>query len=866
MVGVASSNLVAPTKFGRKIKHLAVTPGAFFVCGLAGHVAQSSGALLLNLSNLFPSLVRALTLVCALWLTGLQVHADGLIHHGPRMDIQIERGSERLSIFKVNQLRQGDKVLVKPVQASLAKGDWVLMLGRISPAGNEVATKAFDLARLDGYAELEMTANDQVPVILLAPQLRNMFGLYTSFLESELLLKEVIQSDPQRFYDLQKVDQVNQAITALTQGLDQMVVNRSPEQAIAEAKAMAFKFGVNQVDPDCFKGNAVNTQCVALSIVANKDFVLPTSSDLGMLVGSKGAADLTKFLTDKLGVFSDAGDFLSHKFRDQYDFATTFGRPLSGTLQTELFSLARFRNGHIKTAYVYVPAWFKAAAPMLSADVTRPACFMDEEVRLLVVGRLPVANYWHAWVLSVQSPQHSSTLSLTDVTLHPERGVFKFKMPAPLPESLLGSGDVTLQLRGRVGFDAVELPPFTMALPVRGDVSAGLQGAGSLVAGERGELSLGLAQGAACIDGMSLKLTDGTVVTSSLDAPHKLAVDLSQSAPGPVSLTVRIKGAPAQTLPLRVLAARAQVLSVEHAELDDFMVVTGRQLSRLASLKWDGGACQPREMRSLADGKEQLTMACNVDLRNQSLLPQSVVLHHQNDEPAPLKVRLLKSAAAPRVALAASPNALLVRPSAKALQWGLKPQEEFVSDDSGLSMLLQTVDGYVPGKGSYTLQLRFVDDPVTAKKPITAPLMADLVHKELRTRQPVRFKGAELPSVINPLEFRVLHDASGLFSRWMPLGRAVLMLPEISSISCAPQTGRVWLHGTQLDLVDGARFMDPAAKPAALDAAQLEPCPDGLCLSLPSPERQHKLFVSLGWVSQRVFPVDVGAVNACKAP
>ena len=31
MVGVASSNLVAPTKFGRKIKHLAETPGAFFM-------------------------------------------------------------------------------------------------------------------------------------------------------------------------------------------------------------------------------------------------------------------------------------------------------------------------------------------------------------------------------------------------------------------------------------------------------------------------------------------------------------------------------------------------------------------------------------------------------------------------------------------------------------------------------------------------------------------------------------------------------------------------------------------------------------------------------------------------------------------
>ena len=30
MVGVASSNLVAPTKFGRKNKHLAEMPGAFF--------------------------------------------------------------------------------------------------------------------------------------------------------------------------------------------------------------------------------------------------------------------------------------------------------------------------------------------------------------------------------------------------------------------------------------------------------------------------------------------------------------------------------------------------------------------------------------------------------------------------------------------------------------------------------------------------------------------------------------------------------------------------------------------------------------------------------------------------------------------
>ena len=865
MVGVASSNLVAPTKFGRKIKHLAVTPGAFF-WPLQGHFAQSSGAVLLKLSNFLSSVWRVLVLACVLGLTALQVRADGLIHHGPRLDIQIQRGADRLSIFQVNQLRQGDKVLVKPVQSSLAKGDWVLMLGRISPAGNEVATQAFDLARLEGYAELEMTANEQVPVILLAPQLRNMFGLYTSFVESELLLKEVIQSDPQRFYDLQKVDQVNQAITALTQGLDQLVVNRNPEQAIASAKAMAFKFGVGQVDPDCFKGNAVSTQCVAMSIVANKDFVLPASSDLGMLVGTKGAADLTKFLTDKLGVFSDASDFLTHKFRDQYDFATTFGRPLAGSQQTELFSLARFRNGNIKTAYVYVPAWFKAVAPVLSADVGRPACFMDDVVHVQAAGRLPVVNYWHSWTMEVRAANTAAPLmTLTDVSFEPERGVFRFKRPLASPELDAAGAAVQVQLRGRFGFEPVTLPAFTMDLPMRGDVGPSLRGARTLVAGERAELSLDLAQGAACVEGMGLSMADQLVASTSPQTPKLLLADLSHASAGAATLTVRMKGVPAQSLALKVLAPRAHVVAVEHAELDELIQVRGRQLERVASLQWEGGFCQPKDWRSMPEGDEQLWLACQGDVRSNAALPSVVVLHHQGGEPEPIRMRLQKSPAAPRVAIAASPNALLVRPSAKAFQWGLKPQEEFFSDDSGLSLLLQTVEGYVPGKGAYTLQLRFVDDPVTAKKPIGVPLMADAQHKELRTRQPLRFKGAELPSVINPLEFRVLHDASGLFSRWIPLGRSVLMLPEFTSLSCSPQAGRIWLHGAQLDLIDAARFMDPA-DPVVLDPAVLEPCPEGLCLSLPAPARQHKLHLSLGWLNRRIFQVDTGSLGDCKAP
>ena len=820
----------------------------------------------MKLSNLLSFVRRGWVLTWLVWLMGSQAHADGVIHHGPRLDIQIQRGAERLPLFQVPQLRQGDKVLVKPQASSLAKGDWVLLLGRISPAGNEVETKAFDLAKLEGYAELEMTGREQVPVILLAPQLRNMFGLYTSFMESELLLKEVIQSDPQRFYDLQKVDQVNQAITALTQGLDQVVVNRNPEQAMASAKAMAFKFGVSQVDPDCFKGNAVNTQCVAMSIVANKDFVLPASSDLGMLVGSKGAADLTKFLTDKLGVFSDATDFLTHKFRDQYDFASSFGRRVAGSQHTELFSLARFRNGSIKTAYVYVPAWFKVAPPALKVDTQRPLCFMDDSVPVQVVGRLPVVNYWHSWTMEVSAgntPQPVDTLS--DVAIEPERGVIRFKRSSELNALAAQGSAVQVRLRGRFGFDPVDLPVFGMDLPMREDVGVNLQGGRTLVAGERADLSLDLAQGAACVEGMSLRMAEQVLASSTPQAPTRLTADLSQATPGAATLTVRIQGAPQQNVPLKVLAPRAQVVAVEHAELEDLIQVRGKRLNRVASLQWEGGLCMPKDLRQSTDGEETLWLACQTDVRSNAALPSTVLVHHQGGEPEPIRVRLQKSPAAPRVVLASANNALLVRPSPKALQWGLKPQDEFFSDDSGLSLLLQTVDGYVPGKGTYTLQLRFVDDPVTAKKPITAPLMADVQHRELRTRQPVRFKGSELPSVINPLEFRVLHDATGLFSPWTPLGRSVLMLPEFSALSCAPQPGRVWLHGTQLDLINAARFMDPTqAQPQSLEHAQLEPCPEGLCLSLPTPARQHKLQLSLGWVSGRVFQVETAGLGECK--
>lgn len=829
-------------------------------------------------------LLRCLAFLCLfLGGAGTSLQASEIVHHGPVMDIQIQRGEELLSIFQVSRLRRGDRFLVKPDMNSLAKGDWVLLLARISPSGNQVETRRFDLSQFTDYAAIDITADDQVPALMLAPQLRNLFGLYTSFTESANFLQEVLLSDPQRFFDLQKVDQVNQAITTLGQSLDQMMLSQAPEQAVAAAKALAFKFGVQNLDPDCFKGNLVNTQCVAANIVASKEFAMPSSGDLSTMVGQKKAADLTSFLTANIHALSQAGDFVSHKYRDQYDFAPTFGRQKGDSRLTELFSLNRFRSGAIKTAYVYVPAWFNAPAPVLSATDSRPACWSNGQMTLQVQGRLPVAHYWHDWNLTLSDPQtHQRLAQITQLTFHPDQGALRFD-PSVLPAQRWPSGGLLeARLSGRFGFEFVGPLTLRLAVPTEGDLRQLLQGQDQLIAGEKARLRLGSAASAACLDSLELMAGGKSLGRSSGTQAHTLDVDLSQTAPGSAQLLVRQRGLPVQSVPLTIQNHRARIQAVEHADLDTRLRITGEQLDRVAWVQLDDHRCEPQEFRESATGDE-LLLSCTVDIRSNARLPDQVTVHHQGNEPAPQRLPLLKKAAPPRLRVAGTPQALLARPSAKATRWGLGPNDRLISDDSGLSVLLQTEPGYTLPKGNFSLQLRFRDDPITAAKPIEHPLIADIQHQELRTRNPIGFQGVELPSIVNPLEFRVVHAPTGAQGQWQSLERAVLLVPELSALTCGSTPGQYWIHGQHLDKIDAidsvmptaseslapaspAGTDTPAPPPAAspLAPAQLDACDNGgLCLNVVSDQRQPTWRIALRWVDQRVFNVRLGDLPAC---
>ena len=808
---------------------------------------------MMNLLHLSHTLRRCLAigLACCAWSLA---SAQSVVHHGPSLDIQVQRGEARLPLALVNQLRKGDRLLLQPDASTLTQDGWVLLVARVSLTGTQVESKHFEVKDLKAPAEFEIKADNQVTVIMLAPQLRNLFGLYTSLSESASLLNDVLRSDPQRFYELQKVDQINQAIQVISQGLAKRMAGTSAADGLQAAKDLAAKFGVRTLDPQCVSKDVVNAECVATQIVINKDFALPSDSELHAVMGGK-KTDFNSFLLSNVRMFSEASDYLSNKYRDSYDFAPTFGRRDAQSSRVDLYSIARFRSGNVKTAYIYVPFMYSGTAPRWQVASPKPLCYTRGAIDLQAQGKLPLVNYWHHWQMSVSDPNHQQPWGdTTQVSFDPDTGSLRYDPHSMVAVSPQSTPEVRVQVRGQFGFDPVVLEPMRMKLPTPETevVAQALSGVSDLISGERATLSVRDAAELACLQSMSLQLPDGKTVRTDPNLPNKLTLDLQQTPSGAATLTVQQIGGAAVAVPLRVMPAKAHITRLEHAQGDEGLQVTGTQLERIARIDVGNVQCPAPSFH------------CEGDVRDNANLPAQATVVHRQDEPAPLRVPLVKTSAKPRVAISsATPNALLITPSAKALQWGLLPNEAYMSEDSGLNLLLQAQAPYALTRGTYTLELRFVGDAASDAHPVTASLIADLAHNELRTRNPVSFGQVDLPSVVNPLEFRVVHSPSGQTSAWQPLPRRVVMLPELQAAQCAASGSGWWLSGKRFDLIDGVRMTDTHA--AEFEAAQLVSCPKGLCLNLPA--AQGDTFeMRLRWLDDRVFKAKIPGYSPACAP
>ena len=803
---------------------------------------------------------------------------DNISHLGPTITATVQRGDDQLPIYLVDHLLKGDRIIVTTTQEEKTDVKWLILLATVTPISNTVETRPLDLSQNEKEASIDIKSDDQVPIIVLAPQVRTMFGLHTSFSESSTLISDAIRSDPQRFVDLQKIDQINHAITYLLSVLDSVIQSQKPEQAVDVAKGLAAKFGVRHVNPDCFKDSTVNTKCVAFDIVSSENLTIP-SDDIWSTAGPNSAA--VKMPTDVfagLKLVTETSTYLVNKYGDNYDFAPALGQRTSSPGSLQLYTNARFKNGDIKTAYVYVPSWFSGKAPEINFNHDSNSCLTKNELVATIKGKLPLLNYWHDWNLVIYG--HGSTKELAHykkIDFQPDSG--KFHLDDRIADHDFTANDALLDARltGKFGFSDVVISPFTVVLPANDIANNQVTGINNLIAGEKARLAITGKPASACIESLSLAVNDKTIGSSDgADSPQVLSVDLTSFNPGPAKLKIQQYGAVAQELPVTIFKRRSHLQYLIHYDLDDELIVSGDNLDHIDNITLNENAsCHPLESADFNLNSADLSNSgnapdkrfkCPDEFSSNGNFPEKVTIKFRESDPPLADFPVKKMGARPHMRIDNS-DAIITKLSPLALQWNLKAHDPLITDDSGLGMLLSSFGGYKLLRGTYMLQIKFADDPLTDEQPVSVPLMSDLAHNELRTKKPVSFSASALPSVINPIWYRVLHQPSGLAGDWQSLNRSVVYLPKLTSLSC--KSDSTYLHGSQLELLDWVSNdstltkASPTPPDNAASKSMISQCGDDQCLELKGVATGTTLKVKLHWIDDRLFDVTFPASASC---
>jgi hypothetical protein len=218
----------------------------------------------------------------------------------------------------------------------------------------------------------------------------------------------------------------------------------------------------------------------------------------------------------------------------------------------------------------------------------------------------------------------------------------------------------------------------------------------------------------------------------------------------------------------------------------------------------------------------------------------------------------------PSFALSLGANPLLVHPSAKALQWAIALNDEFMTDDSAFSLRLRALPPLRLTQQAMTLQWRVVSESGAQNATQNVALMVDLKAQEVRTRAPATFAGVAWPGMINPIEFRVINPKGMPMSPWQPLGKSVVALPNFKHWLCRHGDEPWQIPGDRLELIQKADWIaSDEADETALSEVRFSPCADGLCLTLAAPKPRQKLAVELHWLPGRRFTLNLGQPSTC---
>ena len=783
----------------------------------------------------------------------ITARAEEIFHAGPILKIEVERDGIKLPVYKVNHLKKHDKFSAQVDPNSIEGTKWLMVIAQINPTGSKIDKKVFDLSVGSITPEIEIMDDEFLPVVILAPQLRNLFGLYTSLNESSNLIVEALTADPQKFVDLKNIEQLNQAIVAISSGLDNLLEGQNSQKSVEIVKYLAQKFGLNEVDPNCFRENYINTQCVATDIVTNKNMIVPSSSDLGSVVGRGNALNLTSLLTQNLHLFSVASDFLTDKFRDQYNFSPSFARHLLKSTSVQFFSINRFQNGSVKTAYIYVPGWSDISSPKIQVSRDLPICISKHALDVSLDGKSPPVDYWRDWSLRL-TDQKGNVVTLTDIAFN----FFRSKVNLNInPDDY---SNLEFPVKGEInyfyGFDNFKIDNLVLMQPMTPN-NVSISGLDTLMSNEKGQIVFLDQDKLNCFE--SARVQQGNIrmpLRKDSGKSAQFSFDLKSFKPGSADLVIEQANTDLLVIPLTIQEKRSKIWSISHSELEQDLIANGEDLDRIKEITLGVSACLPSGVQDEPDGTKSLMFKCNGNISNNSKLPNEVVISYLDNNPKSERYNLTKRQAKPKYKLAnTNANPILVFLSKNAVAWGLKQEDAIISDDSGINLTFVSTDDYKLQNGTYSIEMKFEDDPISSQKPIVFPLIGDKKTNELKTRKAITFNGYELPSIINNVLFRIKHNESGLSSDWSELKKSIVQIPVIEKTICQSVDKPLMLKGRGLNQIEWSSKTDNILNPInkTYISKLIKPCEGGQCLSIDIDNNVQTLFFKLNWIDDRLF-------------
>ncbi len=751
---------------------------------------------------------------------------------GPNLDVRVTRGSKKLPISQVPNLKQGDRLWIHPDLPDSQSAHYLLVVAFLRGATNPPPNNWFTLAetwkktvRQEGVVVTVPEEAQQV-VVFLAPDTGGAFStLRTAVRGRPGMFVRAVQDLQQASLDRQRLDRYLKEIKS-TSEYDPKELH---ERSLLLARSLSMK-----LDPQCFDRPSIqqascltqNTDQLVLDDAHSQSMVAQlangATADLMNQIGYSRLAGGGAY-SPYIGAVVDLARILGGIHSAQYQYIPALALPLKDTLHLRLNNPPSFRNPKSVLVVALPPVQDAQTPPLRPVEQSQKYCAQKPSLVLPVEGAplIFATQLAHHMVLKVTNK--SGQAIEAPVEADPAQGGFVVDTRALKPDLL--APETTGALHGMWGFDAMEGPNFSLRSSHPQTWSAAAKEASALVAGRDATLHLE-SENLACV--RSVDLRDDSGATRKLEwtiaksGNLEVHVPLRNAKPGAMTLLISQYGQPkSDELPMRSYS--------EPASLDLFLLyagdskatLTGARLDDVAAVKLGNLQFMPAGLRRV-NQKDELTL----ETAGQS----ASIAAQQTKAQVTLKdgrqLEVAASVAPPR------PKLSLI---AKEVQYeeGSVPRIQLSSPDDlpGTGRLVFFAKSIVPDAFPRTQTIELAADDGSFHKQLSIADGSLVLQDSKTVMGNVDLARVFGSSAFGPLRLRPV-SAEGVPGDWLPIGNLV-RLPELGKLRCPRAASELCtLTGTNLFLIAAVSrtqdFTDPIQVPEGSSGSMMPvPHPTG---------------------------------------